>query len=222
MSLEQKNPARRCLLPRTLIGDTRAVALTEFAFALPILLTLTAFSLELANYVLTMKRVGDLAVMVTDNATRIGVRSAGLSIHQISEAEINDVLIGAQIQANLPDFQTNGRVVLSSLQRNADGGQWIAWQRCYGDLDFVSAYGPEGTGATGTSFGGMGPSTQPIKAPEGNSVMVTEITYRYEPIFPITNMEERTISEFAAFSTRENRDLSAPKNTEKVTVAECD
>jgi hypothetical protein len=52
--------------------------------------------------------------------------------------------------------------------------------------------------------------------------MVTEISYRYEPIFPITGARERTISEFAAFSTRENRDLSAPRNTEGVTVAECD
>ena len=114
---------------RNILRDARGVALTEFAFALPILLIMTAFGLELANYVLAIKRVGDLAVLVTDNASRMGTRSAGLSIQQISEAEINDVFTGAQLQDNLPDFERNGRIILSSLQRNADGGQWIAWQR---------------------------------------------------------------------------------------------
>ena len=116
-----------------LLGDTAGLALTEFAFCLPILMILMASGLELSNYVLATKRVGDLAAMVADNASRMGMRSAGLSVHQISEAEINDVFTGAELQADLPDFTENGRIILSSLQRNADDGQWIAWQRCFGN-----------------------------------------------------------------------------------------
>lgn len=207
---------------RNILRDVRGVALTEFAFALPILLVVTAFGLELANYVHAIKRIGDLAVMVTDNASRMGTRSEGLSVQQISEAEINDVFVGAQLQGNLPNFERNGRVVLSSLQRNADGGQWIAWQRCYGEGAFSSAYGVEGEGEKGTSFEGMGPPDQRVQAPAGSSVMVTEIYYTYEPIFPITGVKTSPIAEFAAFNTRANRDLSAPRNPEKVEISSCD
>lgn len=207
---------------RNILRDVRGVALTEFAFALPILLIMAAFGLELANYVLAIKRVGDLAVLVTDNASRMGTRSAGLSVQQISEAEINDVFVGAQLQDNLPDFERNGRIILSSLQRNADGGQWIAWQRCYGAGTFNSAYGVEGQGERGTSFEGMGPPNQRVQAPAGTSVMVTEIYYTYEPIFPVTGVETSPITEFAAFNTRASRDLSAPRNAERVEPSLCD
>lgn len=207
---------------RNILRDARGVALTEFAFALPILLIMTAFGLELANYVLAIKRVGDLAVLVTDNASRMGTRSAGLSIQQISEAEINDVFIGAQLQDNLPDFERNGRIILSSLQRNADGGQWIAWQRCYGEGTFSSAYGSEGEGKSGTSFQGMGPQNRRVQAPAGTSIMVTEIYYSYEPIFPVTGVETGPITEFAAFNTRASRDLSGPRNAERVAPSLCD
>lgn len=207
---------------RNILRDVRGVALTEFAFALPILLIMTAFGLELANYVLAIKRVGDLAVLVTDNASRMGTRSAGLSIQQISEAEINDVFIGVELQDNLPDFERNGRIVLSSLQRNADGGQWIAWQRCYGEGTFSSAYGVEGQGQRGTAFQGMGPPDRRVQAPAGTSIMVTEIYYNYEPIFPVTGVETGPITEFAAFNTRASRDLSAPRNAERVEPSLCD
>ncbi len=207
---------------RNVLRDVRGVALTEFAFALPLLLIVTAFGLELANYVLAIKRIGDLTVMVTDNASRMGTRSAGLSVQQISEAEINDVFVGAQLQGNLPDFARNGRIILSSLQRNADGGQWIAWQRCYGEGTFSSAYGIEGQGERGTSFEGMGPPNQRLQAPAGTSVMVTEIYYTYEPIFPVTGVETSPITEFAAFNTRASRDLSAPRNAERVEPSLCD
>jgi len=206
---------------RDILRDVRGVALTEFAFALPILLVLTAFGLELANYVLATKRIGDLAVLVTDNASRMGTRSAGLSIQQVSEAEINDVFVGAQLQGNLPDFEQNGRIILSSLQQNPDGGQWIAWQRCFGEGTFPPAYGVEGQGETGTSFEGMGPPNRRVQAPAGTAVMVTEIYYTYEPIFPITGVKAAPITEFAAFNIRANRDPSAPRNAEDVEPSLC-
>lgn len=203
-------------------SEASGVALTEFAFSLPILIIFMSAGLELANYVLATKRIGDLAVLVADNASRMGQRTAGLSIHQISEAEINDVFAGAALQANLPDFEQNGRIVLSSLQRNADGGQWIAWQRCYGESDVGSAWGEEGDGATGTGFPGMGPPDNRVQAPAGTAVMVVEITYDYVPVVPIQAFPARRMSELAVFNVREARDLTAPRNPEGVTVSDCD
>lgn len=207
---------------RRLPKASEGLALTEFAFALPLLLVMLSFGVELANYVFAKKRIGDLAVLVADNASRMGTRSAGLSIHQISEAEINDVFIGAQLQANMDDFTENGRIILSSLQRNAQGGQWIAWQRCFGENAIPSAYGEEGEGATGTGFPGIGPDGNQVQAAPGTAVMAVEIHYRYEAVIPIVSIPPRTISELAVFNVRESRDLSAPRNAEGVEVAVCE
>lgn len=203
-------------------NNSSGLALTEFAFALPILMMLMASGLELANYVMTTKRMGDLAVLVADNAARMGTRGT-LNINQISEAEINDVFIGATLQSGNMDIQTHGRIILSSLQRNADGGQWIAWQRCLGGLDVDSAYGQEGEGATGTSFPGMGPSDRRIEAATGSAVMVVEVSYEYQPAVGLIALPSTRMTELAAFIVREARDLTAtPRNPEGVAVSQCD
>src|SRR3546814_6366403 len=62
------------------------------------------------------------------------------------------------------DFKTHGRIILSSLERNADGGQQIHWQCCYGDLDVASSYGEAGDGEEGTDFPGMGPDGAEVTA----------------------------------------------------------
>jgi len=201
--------------------ETGGLALTEFAFSLPILMVLMASGLELSNYVLATKRVGDLAAMVADNASRMGMRSAGLSVHQISEAEINDVFTGAALQADLSDFTENGRIILSSLQRNADDGQWIAWQRCFGNNGLGSTYGDQGDGASGTAFEGMGPANSRVQASRGTAVMFVEVSYNYEPIFPVMSLPARTLREFAVFNVRESRDLGMPRNAENVDIQSC-
>lgn len=206
---------------RALSTNTSGVALTEFAFSLPILMLIMTGGLELANFVVTTKRIGDLAVVVADNASRMGTRSAGLSVHQITEAEINDVFIGASLQGGIPNLGQHGRIVLSSLQRNADGGQWIAWQRCFGSNGAASAYGVQGDGATGTGFPGMGPQGNPIQAPAGTAVMVVEVFYNYQPIVPLSVPTTRQIQELAVFNVRESRDLGMPRNPEGVTVSNC-
>lgn len=207
---------------QALARDTSGLALTEFAFSVPILTVMMSGGLELANYVVTTKRIGDLAVVVADNASRMGTRSNGLSVQSITEAEINDVFIGAALQGGIPNLQQNGSVVLSSLQRNADGGQWIAWQRCFGSAGVGSSYGEEGDGATGIAFPGMGPENNRIRAPANTAVMVVEVAYNYQPIIPFHSIEINQIRELAVFNVRERRDLGAPGNPENVAISDCD
>ncbi len=207
-------------LGRSLRRDRRGLALTEFAFALPILMMLMSSGLELGNYVISVKRIGDLAVLVADNSSRMGTRN-GLAISQISEADINDVFTGAALQSGPTNIQQHGRIILSSLQRNADGGNWIAWQRCFGQLPVASAYGQQGAGATGTGFAGMGPAGNRIEAPPGSAVMVVEIAYEYQRIVPIITLPVGRITEMAVFNVRDNRDLAQIMNPEGVTPATC-
>src|SRR3546814_14387648 len=80
------------------------------------------------------------------------------------------------------DFRTHGRIILSSLERNDDGGQWIHWQRCYGDLDVESSYGEAGDGEEGTDFPGMGFEGAEVTAAAGTAVMFVENYYDYQPL----------------------------------------
>ena len=196
------------------------VALTEFALSLPILLVLASSGLELINYALTVKRVGELAALVADNASRMGAQSA-INNKPVSEAEINDVFIGADLQGSGLNLSQNGKIILSSLQQNSSGGQMIKWQRCFGGNAYHSAYGPEGTGSTGNSFPGMGAAGQEIQAASGTAVMVVEINYTYKRLVPIISLPITNITDFSAFNVRDSRDLGDPKNTENVTRSVC-
>lgn len=211
---------------RRLIGDQRGLALTEFAFVAPIVLTVGLGGLELANYAMIKMRLNQVAVHVSDNASRVGDRNL-LASQRVYEDDINDLLTGAEIQAGEKvDLFGHGRVIISSLQRNADGGQTIAWQRCMGDKTIGSAYGVEGTGATGTGFRGMGPSGAELTADEGEAVMYIEIYYTYQPIigndFTAFMGDALEMSAEAAFNVRGSRDLGGIyQRNPPVTAATC-
>ncbi len=205
---------------RLLPDDRSGLALVEFALSFPLLLIMATSGLELANYVITMKRVGEIAGMVADNASRMGSQEV-INNQPVSEAEINDVFTGADLQGGKLNLGQNGRIILSSLQRNDDGGQTIKWQRCFGSLSQASAYGPEGTGATGTSFKGMGPSNNLVVAADKTAVMVVEINYQYQRILPLLRLPLSMIRDVTAFNVRDSRDLATPQNTENVTRSTC-
>ncbi len=198
-------------LIKTLVRNRSGLALIEFAYSVPLLMLIGANGLELANWVLVRRRLGDLASMVADNASRIGTDSV-LANLKVTEADINQVLLGARLQSGNMNIQANGRVILSSLQKNADNGQWIAWQRCTGALNVASAYGTQGTGATGTSLLGMGPAGQRVAASDDTAVMFVEISYNYKAIVPIATYNFGVVKEEASFNIRDNRELTATNN----------
>ena len=216
----QPASSRATLSLRQQLHCQSGIALTEFAMAFPILMILATSGLELINYALTVKRVGELAVMVSDNASRMGSQSS-INNKPVSEAEINDVFVGADLQASGLNITQAGKIVLSSLQRNADGGQTIKWQRCFGGDAYHSAYGSEGIGATGTNFAGMGPTGQEIRAAAGTAVMVVEVHYTYKRLMPIISLPLRDITEFSAFNVRDSRDITQVYNSENVTPSTC-
>ncbi len=205
---------------RVLPGDRSGLALVEFAMSFPLLLLMATSGLELANYVITMKRIGEIAGQVADNASRMGSQAV-INDQPVSEAEINDVFIGADLQGGKLNLGRNGRIILSSLQRNSDGGQMIQWQRCFGALNQASAYGVEKTGATGTNFTGMGPTNNQVAAADKTAVMVVEINYQYQRIIPLIQLPLSMIRDVTAFNVRDSRNLSDPQNSENVAKSTC-
>lgn len=194
-----------------LARDEEGLAFVEFAFIGPILLFVTLAGLELVNYALSHLRVNQIAMTVADNAGRV---TTG-----IDEANIHEVFAGANAIGESMDFEANGRVVLSSLQDNghtdANAGQMINWQRCWGDLGVAPAYGEEDDGRNDSSMAnGMG-AANPITSIPGTAVMVVEVTYDYQPLISGTILPvDGQIRHESAFNVRgrQNNNISNTQN----------
>ena len=202
--------------------DRGGLALLEFAYTLPLLVLLFVAGTELTNYITTKMRISQLALAIADNAARMGSGSP-LSAKTITETDINDVFIGAQLGSSALDLQRNGRVVLSDLEPvanpNTTGKYRIGWQRCYGaKTAHASSYGTAGQ----ANLDGMGPATRQVTAQDGNATMFVEVYYVYRPIINLTWVPTPTFTEIASMAVRENRDLaSPPDNAGGATVASC-
>lgn len=192
---------------RELARAREGVALIEFAYSLPIMVVLGFGGLELVNYTTAHLRVNQIAISLADNASRAKQEVVG-SNPRFRELDANESIRAAQLQAGTLDLEENGRVILSSLEVNADGGQWIHWQRCGGATAHVSRYGPQGTGATGTSFTGMGDGSRRVQAEPDFAIMYAEVFYDYRPLIFSGMIPEQTIYKTAAMYVRDDRDLS--------------
>ncbi|UVO53219.1 TadE/TadG family type IV pilus assembly protein [Sphingomonas sp. SUN039] len=179
-SLHRRSGGLRPLM-RALRRDASGLALIEFAYGLPVLLGIGLGGVEIANLAVTRMRVSQIGMMVADNAARVGENN-GLALKKVYEGDINDTFEAARIQGAPIDMQNRGRIIVSSLQQNSAGGQWIAWQRCWGNKSWNSSYGTAGNGKTGTSFTGMGLAGQQVQAPASNAVIFVEVAYDYDAI----------------------------------------
>lgn len=192
---------------RKLKQDVSGLAMVEFAFAAPLVLSMGMLGTDTAFLVIAHLQVSQIAMQVADNASRVGENDS-LAARRVYESDIVDTLMGAEkLGENISIYQ-QGRVILSSLQQNASGGQWIAWQRCRGAKVFNSSYGAQGAGATGTSFPGMGVPGRYITASSGTAVMFVEVAYDYRSVTPMNLFNNQQIVYTAAFNVRDNRDLS--------------
>lgn len=208
-------------LLRSIRKDESALALVEFAYSAPLLLAMGLGGTETAYYTITHMQVSQIAMTVADNASRVGEGSV-LQNRRVFEDDITDVLIGAEKLGDSYNIFENGRIIISSLQRNADDGQWIAWQRCRGAKQADSRYGDEGTGATGKQFEGMGNPANPITASPGTAVMFVEVYYTYDPLTPIGLIGETELYYTGAFNVRDSRDLTQiHQRPDPVPVANC-
>jgi len=177
--------------------NQHGVALIEFALCLPALLTLILVGLEVTNFILAQHQVRSIAAMTADNASRLRT--------QMSEAYVNQLFVGVEKAGEGIDFENKGRVILSSVQNNANGdGQWIRWQRCYGNLAYTSKYGVQGKGQNDTSL----PNVHGLQAQPGSALMYVEAEYRYEPLIPNTFLANRMITQEIAFVVRQRSDFA--------------
>jgi hypothetical protein len=158
--------------------------------------------LELVHLALTHQQLSRIATSTADLAARYRA--------SIDEVDVNTLFMGSQMSASFDDFDTNGRIVLSSITRNADDdGHWIRWQRCEGALARSSEIGEEGDGEDDDTID----EVNGMVVTDPNNVLVAEVTYRYTPwFFPVRSsilssiapiFTERDITYTSAFIARE-------------------
>jgi hypothetical protein len=188
---------------RAILRNRSGVAMTEFALGAPVLMLAGLYGVEQANFVLVNMKVNQLATHLADNASRIGDTSQ-LKNRKIYESDINDVIVGAQIQAGKSiNVYQYGRVFISSLEVDPAGKQYIHWQRCRGAKAVVSGYGKQGD-----TVAGMGPASNQITAEVGDAVIFVEVRYTYQPLIAGSIVPNREIKAIAAFNVRDSRDLT--------------
>jgi len=190
---------------RRLHRDQSGVALLEFAFALPIMLTLSLGGAEITNYVITRMRVSQIALHLADNSARIGSGSQ-LQAKTITEADINDLLIGADLQSGELKLLTKGRVIVSSIEPDPANSakSIIRWQRCKGSKTGVTS----SIGSVGTSQTAFGPTNRQVSAPTDGVTMFVEVRYQYTPLIKTSLSPSTEMSETASMMVRDRRDTS--------------
>ncbi|MFC0589203.1 TadE/TadG family type IV pilus assembly protein [Novosphingobium aquiterrae] len=189
---------------KALLRNPSGVAMTEFALGAPFLMFAGLYGVEQANFVLVNMKINQLATHLADNASRIGDTSQ-LKNRKIYESDLNDVIVGAQIQAGKSvNIYKYGRIFISSLEVQPGGGkQYIHWQRCRGAKVVASSYGNQGD-----TVSGMGPKGGEITAEPDDGVIFVEVRYTYQPLIAGAIIANKEIKAIAAFNVRDSRDLS--------------
>lgn len=183
----------------------------EFAICLPVVTALAMYGLEIAYMSTVNMQVSQLALSVADNASRLGQTDNSSVAPTIAEANIDAVMFGAMRQGQSLNLEENGRVILSSLEKDDDSGkQYIHWQRCAGELDRDSSYGNDSdrNGLSGAVLNGMGLPGKVATARDGQAVMFAEVFYTYQPLFGTLFANPITFRQEAAFVVRDDRNLS--------------
>ncbi len=192
---------------RRLGRDTSGLAMLEFAFGLPVLLTMSLTGAELTNYVIAKMRISQIALQLADNAARVGSGSQ-LESKKVFESDINDLLTGANFQSGELNLFTNGRVIISSVEPHATtaGRYRIRWQRCKGSKTaWTSSYG---TPATATNVTGVGPTGRQVIAPPSGVAIFVEVRYTYQPLIKTSLSPATEINEVASMMVRDARNTT--------------
>ncbi|MEQ1549000.1 MAG: pilus assembly protein [Chakrabartia sp.] len=201
---------------KKLRADQSGMALIEFAYTLPILVPMAMWGGELANYATVKMRVSQVALQIADNGSRIGEGSV-LASKQVTEANINDILTGAGLQASTLNIYTNGRVYVSSVEPvanpNTTARYKIVWQRCRGAGGQPSVYGQQGD----TNLTGIGPTGRKATAPDTGKVIFAQVSYTYQPLFGATWSPPVNMTEIAAMLVRDQRFSGLPSQIAGVT-----
>lgn len=145
--------------------DERGISAVEIAIAVPVALALTLNGVELTRYVLLHQKTERATMTVADLVSQGEV---------LTVADIDNIFTAGALVTEPFDFGANGAMIVSSVVGEA-ANPVVEWQRVYGQDPQASGVG---------SAGGAATLPAGFTVAESESVIMAEIHYKYEPMFP--------------------------------------
>ena len=173
----------RAFLAR-LLPDRRAIAATEFALILPVLVAFSAGTMEFSRLILLTQKLQSSSFILADLAARD---------RTLSEDQLDNIFLAIDNVVQPFDFPADGRAVVSSIGVNGSNQTVVNWQRAgSGSLTATSVIGEEGEAATL-------PDGLDISA--GETVIAAEVFYQFTPLFEIW-LDPRVIHRISFYKPR--------------------
>jgi Flp pilus assembly protein TadG len=147
----------------------------EFALTLPVLMLLMLGSAEMARFVILHQKVDRVAVTTSDLVARA---------ETIKESELEDIFVAADFVAQPFDLSNLGVVIVSAITNDGSGAR-VAWQRSgAGTASHTSQIGMEGGAAT---------LSADFEVREGETAIIAEVFYDFEPFLSELIVEPQTL-----------------------------
>jgi Flp pilus assembly protein TadG len=147
----------------------------EFALTLPVLMLLMLGSAEMARFVILHQKVDRVAVTTSDLVARA---------ETIKESELQDIFAAADLVAQPFDLPGLGIVIVSAITNTGSGAR-VAWQRSGGgSATHTSQIGSEG---------GVATLTTDFEVREGETAIIAEVFYDFEPFLSELIVEPQTL-----------------------------
>jgi len=160
---------------RACLGVAGNVAV-EFALTLPVLLLLMLGSAEMARFVILHQKVDRVAVTTSDLVSRA---------ETIKESELDDIFAAAEFVAQPFDLPGLGIVIVSAITNEDGSGARVAWQRSGGGFaSHTSQIGTQGGAAT---------LSADFEVREGETAIIAEVFYDFEPFLSELIVEPQTL-----------------------------
>jgi hypothetical protein len=187
----QARPAQPGLLellrstnPRAGLSVAGNVAV-EFALVLAVLMLLMLGSAEMARFVILHQKVDRVAVTTSDLVARA---------ETIKESELDDIFLAAEFVARPFDLPNLGVVIVSAITNEDGSGARVAWQRSGGgSASHSSQVGTEG---------GIASLGDDFEVREGETAIIAEVFYEFEPFLSELIVEPQTLYRRAHYRPR--------------------
>jgi Flp pilus assembly protein TadG len=166
----------------------KGLSAIEIAIAVPIAVSLTFNGIELTRYILMHQKAERASMTVADLVSQGEVLTA---------ADLTNIFRAGTFIAEPFDFDADGRMIVSSVV-GGQSGPVVEWQRVFGQNPSSSSLGSQGGNASLPAG---------FSVPQGDSVIMTEVFFDYQPMYPGNPIlgalvGENTVYTYAIFRPR--------------------
>lgn len=173
--------------------NDNGVVTIELAIILPILLLLFVGMFDISNFIFCRNKIIRTAQELSNVITR----------DNLTRPQLDSLLQGANLIAQPFNFQISGKVIVTSISKqDSTKPPAIMWQDSYP------------SGATGSKITNMNALPGNLVLGTGETIIVTEVFYTYQPTFPgyVLKSNQTAIYALAVKVPRKGSMITLPNN----------